>query len=178
MRTHTVKTLIAIGCLLVPALSFAQVKIGYISSERIRAEYEEFKDAESQLQLEFQKVQAEYQDMINRLDSLRKDYDAQRLMSSPDWRREKEQEISNLEQSIQIYQAQKVGPDGELYKRQAQMEYDILTKVKEAVDKVAISNGYDFIFDGSVSLLYGKPTYDVTDDVLHELKKSSDSANQ
>ena len=36
---------------------------------------------------------------------------------------------------------------------------------------VAISNKYDFIFDGSVSLLYGKPTYDVTDDVLYELRK-------
>jgi Skp family chaperone for outer membrane proteins len=46
-----------------------------------------------------------------------------------------------------------------------------LTKVKNAVDDVAISKGYDFIFDGSVSLLYGKPTFDLTDDVLFELGK-------
>jgi len=114
--------------------------------------------------------------MLMRLDSLRQAYETQRLMSSPDWRREKEQEITNLEQSIQLFQSQKVGPEGELYKRQAQMEYTILTKVKQAVDKVAISNGYDFIFDGSVSLLYGKPTYDVTDDVLHELKKVTEDS--
>ena len=31
----------------------AQLKIGYILSERIRGEYEEFKEAESQLQLEY-----------------------------------------------------------------------------------------------------------------------------
>lgn len=177
MRTKRLKTLILTGLLLWPILGLAQAKIGYISSERIRAEYDEFKDAESQLQLEFQKVQAEYQDMLGRLDSLKQGYETQRLMSSPDWRREKELEISNLEQSIQIFQAQKVGPEGELYKRQAQMEYDILTKVKQAVDKVAIENGYDFIFDGSVSLLYGKPTFDVTDDVLHELKKVTDNNN-
>ena len=30
-----------------------QLKIGYILSERIRSEYEEFKEAESQLQLEY-----------------------------------------------------------------------------------------------------------------------------
>ena len=30
----------------------AQLKIGYILSERIRTEFEEFKEAESQLQLE------------------------------------------------------------------------------------------------------------------------------
>ena len=35
----------------------AQLKIGYILSERIRTEYEEFKEAESQLQLEYRKVQ-------------------------------------------------------------------------------------------------------------------------
>ena len=28
---------------------FSQIKIGYVLSERIRTEYEEFKDAESQL---------------------------------------------------------------------------------------------------------------------------------
>ena len=34
---------------------FSQIKIGYVLSERIRTEYEEFKDAESQLQLELKK---------------------------------------------------------------------------------------------------------------------------
>ena len=38
----------------------AQLKIGYILSERIRGEYEEFKEAESQLQLEYKKVQFEF----------------------------------------------------------------------------------------------------------------------
>ena len=44
--------------------SFAQLKIGYIQSERIRTEYEDFTDAESQLQMEYQKVQAEYEQMV------------------------------------------------------------------------------------------------------------------
>ena len=35
----------------------AQSKIGFVQSDRIRAEFEEFKDAESQLQMEFRKVQ-------------------------------------------------------------------------------------------------------------------------
>ena len=34
-------------------IASAQLKIGYILSERIRSEYEEFKEAESQLQLEY-----------------------------------------------------------------------------------------------------------------------------
>ncbi len=161
--------------ILLPAFSMAQAKIGYIASERIRTEYEEFKEAESQLQLEFQKVQFEYADMMVQLDSLKQAYETQRLMSSPDWRTEKENEIQGLEGQIQAFQAQKVGPEGELYQRQAQMEYELLTKVKQAVDRVAIDKGYDFIFDGSVSLLYGKPTFDLTDDVLHELRKANET---
>ena len=157
--------------LLLPMFLFGQVKIGYIASERVRAEFEEFKEAESQLQLEFRKVQAEYQSMLTELDSLTQAYETQRLMSSPEWRKEKEKEISTKEQRLQQYQAQKVGPEGELYQKQSQMEYKLLGKVKTAVDNVAISKGYDFVFDGSVSLLYGKPTHDLTDDVLFELRK-------
>ncbi len=161
--------------MMLPVVSMAQAKIGYIASERIRTEYEEFQEAESQLQLEFQKVQFEYADMMVKLDSLKQSYETQRLMSSPDWRAEKETEIQDLEGRIQAFQAQKVGPEGELYQRQAQMEYELLSKVKQAVDNVAIDKGYDFIFDGSVSLLYGKPTYDLTDDVLHELRKVNET---
>ncbi len=161
-----------VASLMLPMFLFGQVKIGYIASDRVRTEFEEFQDAESQLQLEFRKVQEEYQVMLAELDSLKQAYETQRLMSSPEWRKEKEVEISTKEQRLQQYQAQKVGPEGELYRKQSQMEYELLSKVKTAVDNVAISKGYDFIFDGSVSLLYGKPTHDLTDDVLFALRKA------
>ncbi len=172
MNLKQVNTAFLTAFLLLPMFLFGQVKIGYIASERVRAEFEEFKEAESQLQLDFRKVQEEYQVMLTELDSLKQAYETQRLMSSPDWRKEKETEISTKEQRLQQYQAQKAGPEGELYRKQSQMEYELLSKVKAAVDQVAISKGYDFIFDGSVALLYGKPTHDLTDDVLFELRKA------
>lgn len=155
----------------------AEINIGFVQSDRIRAEYEEFKDAEAQLQAEFRNVQMEYQLQMVALDSLKNAYETQRLMSSPEWRREKEQEIGEKERSLQIFQAEKVGPEGILYQKQAQMEFEILSKVKRAVDKVAAGKGYDYIIDGSVSLLYGNPAFDVTDDVLYELRKYNISEN-
>ena len=59
----------------------AQLKIGYILSERIRTEYEEFKEAESQLQLEYRKVQFEFDQMVVKMDSLKQDYEIKRLMA-------------------------------------------------------------------------------------------------
>ena len=150
-------------------IASAQLKIGYILSERIRTEFEEFKEAESQLQFEYRKVQLEFDQMVLKMDSLKQDYEVKRLMAL-DKGESIKQELAQMERSIQNYQAEKVGPQGELMKKQAQMEYEILGKVKEAVDKVAIDGGFDYIIDASVGLLYFKPKYDMTDDVLHELR--------
>ena len=158
---------------IVSSMLFAQNKIGFVQSDRIRAEYEEFKDAESQLQLEYRQVNIQYNSMIVELDSIKQSFETQRLMSSPEWRKEKEAEIASREATIQKFQVTMVGPEGELYRRQAQLEFDILSKVKRAVDKIAAAKKIDFIIDGSTSLLYGNPTYDLTDDVLLELRKYS-----
>ena len=152
------------------ASATAQLKIGYILSERIRSEFEEFKEAESQLQLEYRKVQFEFDQRVQKLDSLKQDYEVKRLMSL-DRGESIKQEIDQTERQIQTYQAEKVGPQGELMRKQAQLEYDILGKVKKAVDKVAIDGGFDYIIDASFGLLYFKSKYDLTDDVLHELRK-------
>ena len=45
------KSILLIFSFLLPVFSFAQIEIGFVQSERIRAEYEEFKEAESELQL-------------------------------------------------------------------------------------------------------------------------------
>ncbi len=145
-------------------------KIGYVLSERIRSEYEEFKEAESQLQLEYRKVQFEFDQRVKKLDSLKQDYEVKRLMSL-DKGESIKQEIEQTEKQIQTYQADKVGPQGELMRKQAQMEYDILGKVKKAVDKIAIDGGYDFIIDASVGLLFYDNKFDVTNDVLRELRR-------
>ena len=158
---------------IVSSMLFAQNKFGFVQSDRIRAEYEEFKDAESQLQLEYRQVNIQYNSMIVELDSIKQSFETQRLMSSPEWRKEKEAEIASREATIQKFQVTMVGPEGELYRRQAQLEFDILSKVKRAVDKIAAAKKIDFIIDGSTSLLYGNPTYDLTDDVLLELRKYS-----
>ena len=61
--------------------TMAQLKIGYILSERIRTEFEDFKEAESQLQLEYKKVQTEFDKMVLKMDSLKQDYEVKRLMA-------------------------------------------------------------------------------------------------
>ena len=49
-------TMVAFSLQIISSVLFAQNKIGFVQSDRIRAEYEEFKDAEAQLQLEYRQV--------------------------------------------------------------------------------------------------------------------------
>ena len=100
--------------------------------------------------MEYQKVQVEYEKMIMQLDSLNKDYEVKRLMAL-DKGESIKQQIMQMERAIQTYQAEKVGPQGELMKKSAQMEYEILGKVREAVRKVAIDKGFDYIMDSSMA---------------------------
>ena len=68
----------------------------------------------------------------------------------------------------------KIKINGKLVKIQDNITLQILIKkFKVPVNKVAIDKGYDYILD-SVSLLYGKPTHNLTDDVLYELRKISE----
>ena len=159
-----------LGLVTVPVFLLGQLKVGYVSSQKIQVEYEEFKEAQSQFQLEVQKVQFEFQEMQRELDSLKQGFETQRLLSSSDWKIGKEQEIKEKELALQSYQAKKVGPEGDLVKKEYQLQNEIISKVNRAVESVAIDKGYDFIIDGSVALLYAKPTHDLTDDVLHELR--------
>ena len=124
----------------------AELKIGYIQSERIRTEYEEFTEAESQLQMEYQKVQVEYEKMLLQLDSLNKDYEVKRLMAL-DKGESIKQQIIQMERAIQVYQAEKVGPQGEIYKIHDQLMAPVYAKIDEAIQRVGKQEGYDYIFN-------------------------------
>ena len=167
------RNIIMIGVLL--SALFAQQKIGVVFSEKIRLDFEEFKEVEQQLQLDLEVIQKEYQAMAVELDSLVKDFEKQSLMMSEELKKAKEQDIIDLNSSMQSYQLAKVGPNGELTRKQAQLEYELVEKFKSAVNTVATSKGFDIIIDGSQASLYTKPTHDLTDDVLYELRKANNA---
>ena len=112
--------------------------------------------------------------MATELDSMVKEYEKQSLMLSEDLKKAKEQDIVDMNNSMQSYQLSKLGPNGELTQKQAQLEFQLVEKFKAAVNAVATQKGMDLIIDGTQASLYTKPTIDLTDDVLTELKKTTE----
>jgi len=177
---ETVKKIIMItlGLLLVlsSANLFAQqgMKIGYVNSDRILQEFEEAKEAQRKLDVEAKKLEDEYRGLLAKLDSLNKDYERQKMIMSETRRQAKENEIAQLQQTIQSYQVDKMGPQGEIYQKQAELVGPVLEKIKAVIEKVGKENKYDFIFDTVAgNILYAEPVYDLTDKVLYELKRSN-----
>ena len=91
-------------------------------------------------------------------------------------RSEKENEIINMEKSVQKYQLDKFGPEGEIYRIQNQLLKPVLAKIDAAIQKVGGEQGYDFILDAmSGALLYALDSHNLTESVMDELSKSTGS---
>jgi len=111
---------------------------------------------------------------VERLDSLNREFERQRLLLSNEKIREKEQEIQSLYQTTQAFQQSKFGPEGELYRFQAQLMAPVLDKVDTAVKKIGAERSYDYIIDAAGgALVYALPAHDLTEDVIAELRRSA-----
>jgi outer membrane protein len=166
--------LIVSGLALLPVMVFGQLKIGYIDSNRILREFEDVRDAQAQLDKETRRLQVEYNAYIERLDSLRREFERQRLLMSNEKIREKEREIQSLEQTTLEFQQVKFGPEGEIYQYQAELMGPVLNKVDIAVKKIGAERSYDYIVDAAGgALVYALPAHDLTEDVITELRRSA-----
>ena len=161
------------------SMTFSEIKIGYVDSNEIMNNFEEVRQVQVDLEKEQKRLEAEFNDLVYSLDSLKQDYERQRLLMSDTRRNEKETEIANKEKSIQKFQLDKFGPEGEIYRKQNQLLKPVLGKIDEAIQKVGNERGYDFILDAmSGALLYALDSHNLTEDVMEELSKATGSVTE
>ncbi len=167
---------------LVPLLfsfALANLKIGYVDSNEIMNNVDEVRQVQAELEKEQRRLEAEFNELAFSLDSLKQDYERQRLLMSDSRRSEKENEIINMEKSVQKFQLEKFGPEGEIYRTQNQLLKPVLAKIDAAIQKVGSEQGYDFILDAmSGALLYALDSHNLTESVMDELSKSTGSTKK
>lgn len=169
-----IKSIIFIFSVIIPCTLLADMKIGYVNSNRIMAEFEPVRDIQIGLEKEQRKLEVEFNRLLGTIDSLKQDYERQRLLMSDDRRQNRENEIVSMEKNAQEFQMKKFGPEGDIVRMQNQQLQPVLEKVQKAIDNIAKERGFDYILDAMTgSILYALPQYDLTEDVLKELKRSS-----
>ena len=150
----------------------AQIKIGYIDSQKILSSYAPAIDAEKQLETENNKWSEQLKQMEADFQVQKEKLEQQSLLLSDEKKREKQQELQKLAFDAQQLQNEKWGEQGEYFKVREQLLKPIIDNINAAINEISKDEGYDFVFDTVAgNLLYAEDKYDLTDKVLEELEK-------
>ena len=160
--------------LLTLSFCFTETNIGWVDSQYIFNQLEESREAQVQVEKKQRSLESEYLDMVATADSLYKDFEQKSILMSEDRRKEKERELMEYQEKIQMFQMQKMGPEGELYAYYAQLISPIEKKILNAIEKVGNEKGYDYILDSSRGgIVHALDSHKLDDYVLEELRKGS-----
>jgi len=152
----------------------AQLKLGYIDSQKILEKYKEAQDAQKQLQELNKRWEEEAKNMQQELQTKLEDLESQALLLSDERKKEKETELQNLNIRLQQFQQEKWGAQGEVYSKRAELMQPVINKINDVIKKIGTDEKYDYIFDvinGNI-LHVSASQPDLTERVLEELNKS------
>lgn len=99
------------------------------------------------------------------------EYQARELLYTSEERKNKREEIVRAEEEVERLRMQYFGPEGELFTEQDKLIRPLQERILAAVEEVATSEGYDYVFDrtGDFLFLFAREQHDLSDKVLQEL---------
>jgi outer membrane protein len=152
----------------------AQLKLGYIDSQKILEKYKEAQDAQKQLQDLNKRWEDEAKNMQKELQGKYEELESQSLLLSEERKKEKETELLNLQNRLQLFQQEKWGSQGEVFAKRAELMQPVIDKINAVIKKVGSEEKFDYIFDVvNGNILHVSETQpDLTNKVLEELNKS------
>ena len=146
-------------------------KYAFVDTEYILDNIPEFQDAQDELDDLSVKWQKEIEAKYAEVEEMYQDYKAEAVLLPDDIKKKREDEIIQKERQVKELQQKYFGPQGELYKTRQELIQPIQEKVFNAIETIANTRNYSFVFDkaGGMTLLYGDPKFDISDDVLDEV---------
>ena len=147
-------------------------RYGVVDTEYILANMPEYEQAKSQINNLSEQWAGEISAMQSELQSLKDALAVERILLSPDKLAQREKAIRDKEAEVLDLQQKYFGPDGELFKKRAQLVQPIQDKVFGAVQAIAVKRKLDLILDKSADsgVLFVNKKKDYSDEVLNSLK--------
>ena len=160
-------------------IAFCSLMVGFAQAQRyaiidtkyILDKMPDYKDAQKNLDAVAANWQQEIDKKQQELDRMYKNFEAEQVMLSEDLRKKREDQLFAMEKDLRDLQRQRFGFEGDLFKKRQELIKPIQDKVYNAVQKLAVARGYDFILDKSegITVIFADPTLEKSDDVLREL---------
>ena len=151
-------------------LGFAQ-KYAIIDTKYILDKMPEYATAQQQLDAFATTWQKEIDNKQKDLDKMYKDFEAEQVMLTEELKKKREDQLFLREKEVRDLQRQRFGFEGDLFKKRQELVKPIQDRVYNAVQKLAVQRGYDFILDKSegITVIFADPKLEKSDDVLKEL---------
>jgi len=154
-------------------LSFAATaqKYAIIDTRYILDKMPDYKEAQKQLD----EIAAGWQKDIDGkqadLDKMYKDFEAEQVMLTEELKKKREDQLFNKEKELRDLQRKRFGFEGDLFKKRQELIKPIQDKVYNAVQKMAVARGYDFVLDKSegITIIFADPKLDKSEDILKDL---------
>lgn len=161
---------IAISLILTSATVSAQ-RYAIIDTRYILDKMPEYKDADKRLAETSGQWQKEIDDKQGQLNQMYHNFDAEQYMLSDDLKKKREDQLFNMEKEIRDLQKKRFGFEGDLFKERQKLVKPVQDKVYNAIQKMAVNRGYDFILDKSegITVIFADPKLDKSEEVLKEL---------
>ncbi|MBS1545014.1 MAG: OmpH family outer membrane protein [Bacteroidetes bacterium] len=146
-------------------------KIGYAEWDYIFSQLPEFKQIDNDLKTHGDQLQSQLQAKYKEYETKLKTYQASASTMVDAVRRDKETELTQLQENIQKFQQD---AEASLRKKQSDLMEPVYAKVGKAIEEVAKENGYSFIINpqlvgGGDILLYNDEKYNISTLVLKKL---------
>lgn len=152
----------------------ADIKMGYIDSVRILAEYEVAEEAQQTLDKELKTWEEEAEQMHRDVLALAEELESQRLMLSDDKLAEKDGVLRQKQKEYEDFVQSVWGQDGRAVQRNVELTRPIIEKINETLARIGEEENFDIIFDAANgSIAYGKAELDLTERVIEELNREA-----
>lgn len=165
------KKIFFIACILGFGFYAQAQRYAIIDTKYILDKMPDYKLAQKNLDDVAANWQKEIDVLQQELDRMYKDYEAEQVMLSEDLRKKREDQLFVKEKNLRDLQRNRFGFEGDLFKRRQEFIKPIQDKVYNAVQKLAVQRGYDFILDKSegITVIFADPKLEKSEDVLREL---------
>ena len=155
--------LLAIACMLTAYTVNAEVKIGFVNSQRVLNDAPQAAKAKKKIEKEFEKRDLDLQKIAKQLQSLQETLEKSSVTMSESERRNKEREFGDLNRDFQRKQREF---KEDLNLRQNEEMAAIYERVNKVIKGIAEAEKYDVILQEAV---YANPRIDLTEKIIKAL---------
>ncbi|MDX1955466.1 MAG: OmpH family outer membrane protein [Chitinophagaceae bacterium] len=165
------KMILALFSLLVIGTAAEAQKYAIIDTRYILDKMPEYTTAQKQLDEIAAGWQKEIDDKQTELDRLYREFDVEQVMLTEELKKKRENQLFIKEKELRDLQRKRFGFEGDLFKKRQELVKPVQDKVYNAVQKLAVQRGYDFILDKSegITVIFADPKLDKSEDILREL---------